>query len=93
MSTQNCPLCDTVISSTATVCRGCGAEKKVKYDDSTFGRIQGYIGAIVAALFFGGLVGLFSNAVAGTLTGVILGLVSAYLVNQHGARVEYWERG
>jgi hypothetical protein len=92
MSTENCPLCDTVISSSATVCRGCGAEKKVKYDKSTFGLVKGYFAAIVAALFFGGLVGLFSNEVAGIITGVALGGLGAYLVNQYGARIEYWER-
>lgn len=92
MSTQNCPLCHSVIDSAATVCRHCGAEKKVKYDKSTFGYIQGYFAAIVAALFFGGLVGVFSNVVAGTVVGVALGALCAYLVNQHGARVEYWER-
>jgi hypothetical protein len=92
MSTENCPLCYTVISSSATVCRGCGAEKKVKYDKSTFGYIKGYFAAITVALVFGGLVGLFSNEAAGIITGIALGALCAYLVNQYGARVEYWER-
>ena len=92
MSTENCPFCDTVISSSAIVCRGCGAEKKVKYDKSTFGLVKGYSAAVVAALFFGGLVGLFTNGAAGIITGVALGTLCAYLVSQHGARIEYWER-
>jgi uncharacterized membrane protein len=92
MSTQNCPLCDTVISSTATVCRGCGAEKQVRYDTSTFGYIKGYFASVVAALFFGAIVGVIFNTVAGTLVGLALGALCAYLVKNNGAMEEYWTR-
>lgn len=92
MSTQNCPHCGTVMPSSATVCRGCGAEKKVKYDKSTFGLAKGYFASVVAALFFGILIGAMFNAVAGSLVGIVLGAVCAYLVNQFGVKVEYWER-
>jgi uncharacterized membrane protein len=92
MSTQTCPHCSTVMSSTATVCRGCGAEKKVEYDNSTFGLIKGYFASVVAALFFGFLIGAMFNVVAGVLVGIVLGAVCAYLVNQFGVKVETWVR-
>jgi hypothetical protein len=93
MSTEKCPHCQTVISSSATVCRGCGAVKRVTYDTSTFGYVKGYVGAAVAAVILGSIIGFLFNVALGWITGIVTGLICAYLVSQNGARVEYWDRG
>lgn len=92
MVDKQCTYCGTFIPSWATVCRGCGAQKKARYDSSTLGKLKGYLGAVVAGFFFGGLLGLFTYAIVGWVAGIIISVACVMLVNKFGARIEYWER-